>query len=124
MRLLPLLLLALPAATALAEGAPDPKPLFAKRCAGCHGEDGRAHTKPGKKLNIADFTEKGWVDEWTPAKVSKVIAEGIPQKMPSFASKLSPAEVQAVADHVFVLAKPAAAPTAAPAAPAKPETKP
>jgi mono/diheme cytochrome c family protein len=101
------LLLAAPLAHA---DAPDGAAIYVKRCAGCHGEDGKANTRPGRKYAIADFTEAGWAKDWTPEKIQQTVAEGVKGKMPAFQDKLSPAEMQAVSARVLELAKGAPAP--------------
>jgi mono/diheme cytochrome c family protein len=89
--------------------APNGAALYTKRCAGCHGDDGKANTRPGKKFNIVDFTAAGWSKDWTQATIEKNVAEGIPGKMPAFSEKMSPAEITAVSQRVLELAGPPAA---------------
>jgi mono/diheme cytochrome c family protein len=90
------------ASTSFADGtAPDAKALFNKRCAACHGEDGRAKTKEGKKEKIADFTTRDWAKYWNADLVAKTIDEGVPHKMPGFHDKLSADEQKLVANYVM-----------------------
>jgi cbb3-type cytochrome c oxidase subunit III len=110
MRALAFLLAFALAAPALAEdvdggSAPDPgKAVFTKRCAGCHGDDGKAQTKVGKKYDIADFTDPKWSKGWSRAQVEKTIRTGVKGKMPALGDKLSEAELHAVSAYVFELA--------------------
>ena len=109
MRPLLLALLSLLAASAGAAApppAPDGLALFTNHCAGCHGDDGRARTRPGKKYSIPDFTEEGWSRDWPLAKVQHMVAEGVPEKMPGLKDKLTAAEIQAVSAWVLALAGP------------------
>jgi mono/diheme cytochrome c family protein len=55
-------------------GAPE---IFAQKCAGCHGKDGKGQTTMGKKLNVKDLTDAkvqaaGKDDAW-----EKGITEGV-----------------------------------------------
>jgi len=79
--------------------AADGKALYMKKCKKCHGPDGKADTKMGKKHKIDVIPGK-----YSKAKVLKVIKNGVPKtKMKSFASKLSEDEIAAVADFVMTL---------------------
>lgn len=100
--LLAALVLSLPAA-ALAEAAPPAKALYARRCAGCHGADGRADTKPGKKYKMANLAGPAWPRAWSREKIRAVIAEGVPGQMPAWREKLSDAEIDALAGYVLTL---------------------
>jgi mono/diheme cytochrome c family protein len=83
---------------------PDGLAIYTKRCAGCHGDDGKAKTREGKKFRIADFTAAGWSKDWPLADIEKNAREGIKDKMPSFADTLTAAEIHAAAQHVLELA--------------------
>ena len=96
--------LLLSATAAGAEGTPpDAKAIYARRCAGCHGGDGRADTKPGKKYKIANLADPSWPLAWNRERIRKVIAEGVPGQMPAWGDKLTAAEIDAVAVHVLGL---------------------
>ena len=96
--------LLLGAAPARAEGAPpDGKAIYARRCAGCHGGDGRADTKPGKKYKIADLADPSWPLAWGRPRIHQVIVEGVPGQMPAWREKLTDAEVDAVTTYVLGL---------------------
>lgn len=98
-------LLLLAPALALADGAD----LFAKRCASCHGKDGKGKTKMGEKLKIRDLTDAKVQAEITDAGAEKGLTEGVKDKetgkerMPAFAGKLTGAEIQELVRYVRTL---------------------
>ena len=51
--------------------------MFGKKCAGCHGKDGKAATAMGKKLNIKDLTDAKVQAASTDAQWEKIILEGV-----------------------------------------------
>ena len=63
------LCLALPAIAA------DGEAVYAKKCAKCHGDDGKGDTKIGKKLKIEDLTAK--VGKLSDAKLEAAVTEGV-----------------------------------------------
>ena len=71
--------------------------IFAKHCAKCHGLDGRARTAQGKRVGATDFTSGDWNTD--PARGIRIISNG-KGDMPSFKSKLKPAEIRSVWNHV------------------------
>ena len=75
------------------EPALDGAPIFAQNCAKCHGATG----VEGRAPNLAhdDFTKNEVVDKVTNGA----------GRMPSFATKLSPKEIDAVAQFVVHLKK-------------------
>src|SRR6266852_8349982 len=60
-----ILALSLPAASF----AGDPAETFKSKCSSCHGEDGKAQTKMGKKEKIPDFTTDKFQSGLTDAKI-------------------------------------------------------
>ncbi len=60
-------------ASARADGAE----MFGKKCAGCHGKDGKATTAMGKKLNMRDLTDAKVQAGSTDARLEKLILEGV-----------------------------------------------
>jgi mono/diheme cytochrome c family protein len=50
--------------------------MFGKKCAGCHGKDGKAQTSMGKKLNVKDLTDPKVQAASTDAQWEKIILEG------------------------------------------------
>ena len=71
--------------------------IFAKHCARCHGLDGRARTAQGKRAGATDFTSGDWNTD--PARAIRIITNG-KGEMPSFKSKLKPAEIRSVWSYV------------------------
>src|SRR5664279_5536142 len=61
------------AGAARADGAE----MFGKKCAGCHGKDGKAATSMGKKLNIKDLTDAKVQAASKDAQWEKIILEGV-----------------------------------------------
>ena len=82
--------------------------MFDKKCAGCHGKDGKAATTMGKKLNMRDLTNAEVQKGSTDAQWEKIIREGVKgaggkNAMP--ATKASPEEVKDLVKHVRTLKK-------------------
>jgi len=48
-----------------------------KKCASCHGADGKGDTKMGKKLNIRDFSKADVQAKFTDDDIKKAIKEGV-----------------------------------------------
>ncbi len=91
------------AAAAPAAGATDPaiKALFNKKCAMCHGEDGKAQTKMGQKHKIDSFVDAAWQAKESDEEIRKAISDGVPDtKMKAWKSKLSAAEIDGLAKYV------------------------
>jgi mono/diheme cytochrome c family protein len=81
------------ASTVRADGAE----MFGKKCAGCHGKDGKAETSMGKKLNIKSLADAKVQAASTDAQWEKIILEGVKgpegkNVMPAF--KVSPEEAK------------------------------
>jgi mono/diheme cytochrome c family protein len=100
-----LLLIAAP----LAVRAADAKTNWDNNCAQCHGKDGRADTKMGKVLNAKDLTDPKVQAEFTDAKATQSIKEGVKQNgkttMKAFGGKLTDDEIQALVKYVRTLKK-------------------
>ena len=81
------------AGAARADGAE----MFGKKCAGCHGKDGKAATSMGKKLNIKDLTDAKVQASATDDQWEKIILEGFKSadgKLVMPATKVTPAEAK------------------------------
>jgi mono/diheme cytochrome c family protein len=89
--------------------AEDAAALWAKHCSSCHGADGKGDTKPGKLLKVRDLTAADVHASLDRAKVRQEIEKGIvsPETgkttMKGYGDKLSPAEMDALADYSLKL---------------------
>ncbi len=80
-----LLLTAVVVLTGLASGAAgEPsaavKQIWEKDCAKCHGLEGKADTKAGKKIGAIDFTDPKNQEKFTDEQMFKAIKEGVKEK--------------------------------------------
>lgn len=90
-------------AAPLAAGAEeiDAEKLYLKHCKNCHGADGKAETKMGKKHDIDSFADAGWQQRHSDEKIRTAIASGKEgTKMKAYEKKLSPAEIDALVKFV------------------------
>ena len=79
--------------------------VFLKYCKACHGEDGKAQTPMGKRLNIRDYTKAEVQAEFTDERIVQVIKEGIvddkgKKVMLPFEKKVTPEEITALVAYV------------------------
>lgn len=91
------------ASTALAQdSAAD---LWKAKCKGCHGEDGKAHTRMGEKEKIPDFTNPEFQQKMTDDKLRDVITNGSKdnEKMKAYKEKLSAAEIDSLVKYIRTL---------------------
>jgi mono/diheme cytochrome c family protein len=73
------------------------------RCKGCHGADGKAHTKIGQKEKIDDFTSAKWQAEMSDKDIKDVITNGSKKehsKMKAFKDKLTPGEIDSLIPYI------------------------
>jgi mono/diheme cytochrome c family protein len=71
--------------------------MFGKKCASCHGKDGKAATAMGKKYGMKDLTDAKVQAASTDAQWEKIILEGAKNaegKMTMPATKISPEEAK------------------------------
>lgn len=73
--------------------------LFNRHCAKCHGRDGRAKRFRGMMLGARNLTDPKWQEEATDERIAAAIRKG-PGPMPSFAEKLSEAEIDTLVAYV------------------------
>jgi cytochrome c553 len=68
-------------------------------CSSCHGEDGKAQTKQGKKLKIRDYTDAQVQAELKDDEMLKAILEGVKEngkeRMKAFKEELENPEQEA-----------------------------
>jgi mono/diheme cytochrome c family protein len=82
--------------------------VFRKKCSACHGIDGRGRTRFAEGRPWADLTDGRWRHGPDRDAVRRLVADGDPKStMPPFTGRLTPAEIDAVVDHVLKLAAPA-----------------
>jgi cytochrome c6 len=96
-----LVLLAIPAgsSSAYAGNAKSPgEPLFKTNCMLCHGSDGTGKTPAGTALGAHDLTSAA-VGKKADAELAQTISQG-KDKMPSFAKKLSDAEIRELISYI------------------------
>ena len=96
-------------ASSISVRAADAKANWDANCAQCHGKDGKADTKMGKTLNAKDLTDAKVQSEFTDAKATQSIKEGVKQNgkttMKAFGDKLSDDDVKALVAYVRTLKK-------------------
>ncbi|MBI3563911.1 MAG: cytochrome c [Elusimicrobia bacterium] len=97
-------------AAAPAKDAANPsKELFAKKCASCHGADGKGKAAMAKMFKVKpeelDLTSAEFA-KVSDADATKLITDG-KNKMPAFKGKLKDAEIAGVLSYVRSLAAPA-----------------
>ena len=96
-------------ATPIALRAADAKANWDNNCAQCHGPDGKANTKMGKMLNAKDLTDPKVQADFTDAKATQSIKEGVKQNgkttMKAFGGKLTDDEIKALVAYVRTLKK-------------------
>jgi cytochrome c6 len=89
--------------------AADVKANWDNNCAQCHGPDGKANTKMGKVLSAKDLTDPKVQAEFTDAKATQSIKEGVKQNgkttMKAFGGKLTDDEIKALVSYVRTLKK-------------------
>jgi len=92
-------------------GVTEPPPaaagdLWSHRCSACHGADGSgpAHKRPG--VHLPDFRSAAWQARHADDELRTTILDGIPAKrMPSFKSRLTAGQIDALVQHVRGFAK-------------------
>ncbi len=99
-------------------GPTDPgERVFLRKCAGCHGRDGRGRTRIGATHPEADLAAGVLRHGEDFESIRRIIARGNPgSPMPAYEGRLSPAEIDAVTRYVEELparARPTPAPEAA-----------
>ncbi len=86
------------APTVFASPKAGPRSLYIQNCATCHGSNGKAQTRRGKKLEATDLTSSD-VQSMDRAKIIRAITSGRPG-MPSFKKKLTARQIAQIADYV------------------------
>jgi cytochrome c553 len=98
-----LLSLALPLTAGVAAAAPAADN-WDNLCASCHGSDGKAQTKTGKKLKLRDYTDAKVQAELKDEDMIKATADGVKvdgkEKMKGFKAELSADEIKDLVAHI------------------------
>ncbi|HSV63440.1 MAG TPA: cytochrome c [Chthoniobacterales bacterium] len=109
MKVIVSLIISLFAASAVSLHAADAKANWDANCAQCHGKSGNADTKMGKTLNAKDLTDPKVQSEFTDAKATESIKNGVKENgkttMKAFGDKLSAEEIKALVAYVRTLKK-------------------
>lgn len=99
MKTIRLLSIGVALAAAVSLGAATAAENWENHCASCHGEDGKAQTKQGKKLKIRDYTDAAVQAELKDDAMLKVILEGYiengKERMKGFKDELENPEQEA-----------------------------
>ena len=83
--------------------------VFYRKCAACHGMDGRGRTKFAEGRPYADLTDGKWKHGGDRASIRKLVAEGDPgSPMPPFRDRLTPEEIDLSVDYILRVAVPGA----------------
>jgi mono/diheme cytochrome c family protein len=83
--------------------------IFEKKCATCHGKDGKGDTKMGRERKVLDLSDAAVQAKFTDEKAITDVTEGVPdKKFPSFKEKLSADEIKTAVAYVRTLAPKAA----------------
>ncbi len=100
--------LALVASVVATASADETQDRWNKKCAVCHGKDGKGDTKVGKKKNVKDLTDPEIRAEFDRERMIKSVTEGIPPGEGStkpvkkgYAGKLTDEQIAALVDYVF-----------------------
>ena len=78
--------------------------IYAKQCASCHGNDGRAKTIKGKLKHARNLTEAEWQERVSDERIFNSIMNG-KEKMPAYGKKLSQEQIEALVTYVRAFKK-------------------
>lgn len=103
-KILPLLGVALGLTAGAALAAPAAEN-WENNCASCHGADGKAQTKTGKKLKIRDYTDAKVQAELKDDAMLKAILDGVTdekgkERMKGYKDELSEQECKDLVDYI------------------------
>jgi hypothetical protein len=107
---LSLMLLAASFAVTTPTQAASPAENWEKHCAGCHGADGKAQTRIGRKAGAKDLTDKAVQSKISDADIFKLVKGGRvsakgEEKMEAFNDRLTDADITAIIQFVRAFAK-------------------
>lgn len=98
------LLLACPLSTAAQPSAG--AELWRRRCAMCHGEDGRGRTQVAERVPIPDFASPEWQRSHSDDRIRASIVLGGKDPMPAFKDRLSAGDLDALIQLIRSLGNP------------------
>jgi mono/diheme cytochrome c family protein len=82
------------------------------KCASCHGEDGKAQTEQGKKMDMKDISTAAWQAEFSDDKIKAAINDGVKTEkdgkkktMDPYKEKLPPEQISALVGYIRTLKK-------------------
>lgn len=86
-------------------GPKDPgERVWFKKCAACHGREGRGDTRFARGRPYAVLTDDVWKNGGDLESIRRLIREGDPKSpMPAYRDRLTPEEIDAVSHHVLRL---------------------
>lgn len=84
--------------------APGALALYNKHCASCHGRDGRAQTRKGRRNQARDLTVAPWQEGVTDERLFNSITHGL-RRMPAFNGRLDDRQVESLVAYVRGLKK-------------------
>jgi cytochrome c6 len=84
--------------------ADDSASLFKSKCAMCHAANGSGDSVMGKKMGAKDL-RSAEIQKKSDAELTKLIADGVPPKMPAYKAKLSDAEIKGLVGYIRELGK-------------------
>ena len=90
--------------TIVSHGAPVAEN-WENHCTKCHGDDGKGQTKPGKKLQLKDYTDAKVQAEMKDDEMIKTITDGVfdkagKEKMKAYKEELSAAEITELVAYI------------------------
>ena len=101
--------LALLCLAAFTTRAAEPKELWDKNCAACHGKDGKGETKMGKQAGVKDYTDPKVSATLEDDKAFKSVKDGMKdgdkEMMKPFAEKLTDAEIKSLIAYLKAFKK-------------------
>ena len=87
------------AMTNQAATAADAGTIYNRRCATCHGRDGRGQTRRGRQTHARDMTDGAWQDDVSDERLFNSINNGR-GKMPAFRKSVSENDIDALVAYV------------------------
>lgn len=78
--------------------------VWVRKCAACHGREGRGDTRFARGRQYAVLTDDVWKHGRDLDSIRRLIADGDPtSQMPAYRGRLTPEEIDAVSSHVLKL---------------------